>query len=142
MKTIDEVIKEYEEIAKEKMGLVNETSFDNTRRAYINQAQEIQQIADWLKELICLKEYARVYKKSKRLYIQNERRESLIMIDIQAGIVINEDTGGYIIDKIDGDNINGIDYETYRIVIPTVYDALENVSNEKLLEEVEERMCK
>ena len=64
------------------------------------------------------------------------------MIDIQAGSIINEDTGGYIIDKINGDRINGIDYETYNIVIPIDYDALENVSNENLLEEIRERMCK
>ena len=64
------------------------------------------------------------------------------MVDIQAGSIINEETGGYIIDRIDGDRINGIDYETYNIVIPIDYDALENVSNENLLKEISERMCK
>lgn len=121
---IDEVIRKYEESEK------------------IRQSIENQQIANWLKELKYLRRCQSIYERGILLRIQNEKREQLIMVDIQAGSIINEDTGGYIIDKVDGDRINGIDYETYNIVMPIDYDVLENISNDNLLEEISERMCK
>ena len=121
---IDEVIRKYEESEK------------------IRQSIENQQIANWLKELKYLRSCKSIYERGILLRIQNEKREQLIMVDIQAGSIINEDTGGYIIDKVDGDRINDIDYETYNIVMPIDYDVLENISNENLLEEISERMCK
>ena len=121
---IDEVIRKYEESEK------------------IRQSIENQHIANWLKELKYLRRCQSIYERGILLRIQNEKREQLIMVDIQAGSIINEETGGYIIDRIDGDRINGIDYETYNIVIPIDYDALENVSNANLLKEISERMCK
>ena len=121
---IDEVIRKYEESEK------------------IRQSIENQQIANWLKELKYLRKCQSIYERGILLRIQNEKREQLIMVDIQAGSIINEDTGGYIIDKIDADRINDIPYETYNIVIPIDYDVLENISNENLLEEISERMCK
>lgn len=72
--------------------------------------------------------------------MQNERRKTIATIDIHDGCIVNEQSGRFVIDNVDGDRIYDRDYTVYRIVIPAQDDALEYVSNDNLLEELRFRL--
>lgn len=76
----------------------------------------------------------------QRLLLQNERRKTIATIDIHDGCIVNEQSGRFVIDNVDGDRIYDRDYTVYRIVIPAQDDALEYVSNDNLLEELRFRL--
>lgn len=82
--------------------------------------------------------YQKNYNSGKIIHLQNERGRRLAKIEFQNNHIIENDS--CILDDVDGDTIDGVDYEVYRIILPIEYGVLENISNEHLLEEIKERM--
>ena len=83
--------------------------------------------------------YQKNYNSGIIIHLQNERGKRLAKIEFQNNHMFIENDS-CILDNVDGDKIDGVYYEVYRVILPIEYNALENVSNEHLLEELKERM--
>lgn len=84
--------------------------------------------------------YNALFNSGKLIHIQNERGKELAKITFR-GSHLAESTNSTVTD-CDANTIDGVAYDTYRISINTSYDALDNISDDKLLEEVRIRMQK